>query len=109
MLYKEDKKYLTRYIYLNQPCSLSNLISEFCIDENSIIRLDLNEVVEYIVKIYNDNYIVFKPPLEEIEDDLSKSCLNNLLKKDIDIQLVIPNYISKVWKNWYIKEYLKDK
>ena len=104
-LNRDEKKYITRYIRLNQPCMLSDLTQELCYS-NEGPRVNVRDMYRYLFWAVTRNEIIIDPP---IFDDAQKEffrgyTIHDLLLKHIDSKIFIPNYISKVWHNWCIKK-----
>jgi len=100
----DHKKYITRYITLNQPCSLSDLTREFCYSDQGPL-LDIYELYRYLYVTYISGDISFIPNIFENEFKYlsTQYSIDNLLKKQIDAKIIIPDHFVKVWKNWVTK------
>lgn len=105
-LTKAEKTYITRYIRLNQPCSLSDLTNDLCFNTVGP-RIKLRRMYSYLFwASVTRNKIIIDPPIfdESMKTLLKGYTINDLLLKHIDSTIYIPNYISKVWLNWIVKK-----
>ncbi len=103
---KNEKKYITRYIRLNQPCLLSDLVREICY--NDLVNVDIKDLFMYLYWAVDNNEIILEPDMFNNIKYFKGYTLRDLRKKHIDIVIYIPNYVSKLWKNWCIKKINED-
>lgn len=104
-LSSDDKKYITRFIKLNQPCSLKKLINAFCTPQSHFQPTD---VITYIAEMNYQGHFICSPDLFncnfiELNEEYGSFLFNDLIDGKLDATIVIKDYVSYVWKRWNIK------
>lgn len=109
MLNETTKIYITRYIRLNQPCSLSNLVNDICYNKNGP-EANIQELFTYLYNLTLDKHIIIQPNIFDKDfKDFKGFTITNLQKRHIDAKVYIPQYVVWIWKNWFNKKILGDK
>lgn len=103
------KKFITRYIRLNQPCSLARLTNDICYNKNGP-KANVQDVFTYLYHMTQINEIIFEPDIFAKDfKDFKGYTTTNLRKQHIDALIFIPDYFVWLWKNWLNKKILEDK
>lgn len=107
---KFRKTLITRFIRLNQPCYLSDLLNEIYYNDIGI-DFDLAEIFEYLYLMQDIKEIVLKPDIfslskEEQEELIKTYTLRDLAEKRFIVQITIPNYLKQLWNQYFLKKSL---
>lgn len=104
---------ITRYIKLNQPTKLNQLLREIE-NQDPIYLFSSLDAMNYMRRAYKLNKIRTIPDIfdktwwSSVEKTRGRRLkLQDFLTDEFDIEVIIPDYISYVWKRWIIKKIIE--
>jgi hypothetical protein len=101
-LTKNDKRNITRYVMLNYPCLLSDLIREFCFSDKGP-QLQPDKVIHYLVWAEKNKKIIVNPSFSTISTMSEYHTIDDIVLKRFDVTISLPDFFVKIFNNWHNK------